>query len=128
MTGLDQVNLAVPGSLVGRGEVPVALEVDGRPANVVTVNLSVGAGDAGHWVLLRWAPGAQQDGLAGYNIYRSTNPGGPYVKLSPALTAGTAFVDTSVVGGETYYYVATAVDGAGDESDYSNEARAVVPR
>jgi uncharacterized protein (TIGR03437 family) len=36
--GLDQVNLRLPRALIGRGEVNVALTVDGSIANVVTVN------------------------------------------------------------------------------------------
>jgi len=37
--GLDQVNVYVPRSLAGAGEVPVVLTVDGVTANVVTVNI-----------------------------------------------------------------------------------------
>jgi uncharacterized protein (TIGR03437 family) len=37
--GLDQVNVYIPRSLVGAGEVPVVLTVDGITANVVTVNI-----------------------------------------------------------------------------------------
>jgi len=37
--GLDQVNLYVPRSLAGAGEVPVILTVDGVTANVVTLNV-----------------------------------------------------------------------------------------
>jgi len=37
--GLDQVNLYVPRSLAGAGEVPVIVTVDGVTANVVTVNI-----------------------------------------------------------------------------------------
>jgi uncharacterized protein (TIGR03437 family) len=37
--GLDQVNLTVPRSLAGAGEVPVVLTVDGVTANVVTVRI-----------------------------------------------------------------------------------------
>jgi len=37
--GLDQVNLMVPRSLVGRGEVDVALTVDGKTANTVRVQI-----------------------------------------------------------------------------------------
>jgi len=37
--GLDQVNVFVPRSLAGAGEVPVVLTVDGVTANVVTVNI-----------------------------------------------------------------------------------------
>jgi len=37
--GLDQVNLRVPRSLIGRGEIDVALMVDGKAANIVNVNI-----------------------------------------------------------------------------------------
>jgi uncharacterized protein (TIGR03437 family) len=37
--GLDQVNLRIPRSLAGRGEVPVSLAVTGRSANTVTINI-----------------------------------------------------------------------------------------
>jgi len=37
--GLDQLNLIVPRSLAGRGEVDVVLTVDGRTANTVKVNI-----------------------------------------------------------------------------------------
>ncbi len=37
--GLDQVNIYVPRSLAGSGEIPVVLTVDGVTANVVTVNI-----------------------------------------------------------------------------------------
>jgi uncharacterized protein (TIGR03437 family) len=37
--GLDQVNVRVPRSLAGRGDVDVVLVVDGKTANTVTVNI-----------------------------------------------------------------------------------------
>lgn len=37
--GLDQVNLPIPRSLIGRGEVDVVLIVDGKTANTVKVNI-----------------------------------------------------------------------------------------
>jgi uncharacterized protein (TIGR03437 family) len=36
--GLDQVNLSLPRSLIGRGEVDIALTIDGQPANIVKFN------------------------------------------------------------------------------------------
>jgi fibronectin type 3 domain-containing protein len=41
--------------------------------------------------------------------------------------AGTSYTDVTVQGGQTYYYVTTAIDSGGNESVYSNEATAVVP-
>ncbi|MGH9843534.1 MAG: hypothetical protein ACREEM_32755 [Blastocatellia bacterium] len=37
--GLDQVNLQLPRGLAGRGEVDVALTVDGQAANVVRIGI-----------------------------------------------------------------------------------------
>ena len=37
--GLDQVNIQIPASLKGQGEVNIALTVDGQAANVVTLNV-----------------------------------------------------------------------------------------
>jgi len=37
--GLDQVNLALSRSLIGRGEVAITLTADGRVANPVTVTI-----------------------------------------------------------------------------------------
>lgn len=37
--GLDQINAAIPRALIGRGEIDVALMVDGRAANVVRINI-----------------------------------------------------------------------------------------
>jgi uncharacterized protein (TIGR03437 family) len=37
--GLDQVNVLLPGSLAGKGEVDVILTADGKPSNTVRVNI-----------------------------------------------------------------------------------------
>ncbi|MGE0131382.1 MAG: hypothetical protein AB7U82_25150 [Blastocatellales bacterium] len=39
LTGLDQVNLLLPPSLAGRGEVDVVLTIDGQTANVVKISI-----------------------------------------------------------------------------------------
>jgi fibronectin type 3 domain-containing protein len=47
--------------------------------------------------------------------------------INTSLDATTAYTDTSVSSGQTYYYVATAVDGSSNESGYSNQTQAVIP-
>ena len=37
--GLDQLNLKLPPSLSGRGDVPVRITVDGQACNIVSVNI-----------------------------------------------------------------------------------------
>jgi predicted phosphodiesterase len=82
--------------------------------------LSATAGDA--QVTLDWDDNTETD-LAGYNVYRSTSPGGYYTKMDSLLpTSG--YLDLAVVNGTTYYYVVTAVDQGNNESSNSNEASA----
>jgi fibronectin type 3 domain-containing protein len=61
-------------------------------------------------------------GATSYNLKRSTTSGGPYSTISSNLAAQ-SYTDTNVTNGTTYYYVATAVNAAG-ESGNSNEVNA----
>jgi fibronectin type 3 domain-containing protein len=57
--------------------------------------------------------------IAGYNIYRSTDPDLPkenWTKLNQALLTRTTYQDDKVEPGKTYYYYITAVDKAGNVS------------
>ncbi len=96
-------------------------------SNSPTIEALTGAGVAQpeHKVNLSWSPSASE--VIGYNVYRGTQPGGPYSLTSDALEATTAFSDPSVQPGNTYFYVVTAVDASGVESTFSNEAQAVIP-
>jgi len=76
-------------------------------------------------VLLSWQ--ASTSNVAGYNIYRGTIDGGPYVKINAALVSPLTYTDSSVASSTTYYYVTTAVDSSGVESVYSNQASAKIP-
>jgi hypothetical protein len=79
----------------------------------------------GHTVTLSWT--ASTSMVAGYNIYISQTTGGPYTKINSGLIAGLTYQDLNAVSGNTYFYVATAVDSSGDESVNSNEVSAVIP-
>jgi hypothetical protein len=78
-----------------------------------------------HTVDLSW--NASSSTVAGYNVYRGTQLGGPYAKLNSSLVAGTTYTDAIVLSGKTYYYVSTAVDSSNLESSYSNQATAAIP-
>ncbi len=82
--------------------------------------------DSGYYVELGWNP-SNSNGVVGYNIYRGHNTGGPYRKINRILRSNTWFNDHYVRNGKTYYYVTTAVNSQGQESAYSNEARAIIP-
>ena len=72
-------------------------------------------------VVLSWRRNRERN-LAGYNVYRSTTPGSGYQKINSSLIQENRYIDVNVTSGETYYYVVTAVNKLGGESDNSNEA------
>ncbi len=74
-------------------------------------------------VSLAWTYGFEPD-LAGYQVLRSTAPGGPYVAVTPALLARPAFVDRTAPPGVPSYYVVQAVDSSGNVSVASAEVSA----
>jgi hypothetical protein len=87
----------------------------------------VDSGPGPHTATLSWTASSSSN-VTGYNVYRGTTSGGPYpTKVNSALITGLSYVDTTVQAGLTYYYVATAVDNGANESDYSNQAPAVIP-
>jgi len=79
-----------------------------------------------HSAALTWTASTSSN-VTGYNVYRGTQSGGPYTKLTLNLVGGTTYTDITVQAGQTYYYVTTAVDNTDNESIYSNEATAVIP-
>jgi alpha-galactosidase len=60
-------------------------------------------------------------GAAGYNIRRAPASGGPYAVIATGLASNT-YIDTTLAGGTTYYYVVSAVNSDG-ESVNSAEIR-----
>lgn len=100
--------------------------VSNDPNSPTVVSLS-GSGftPTAHSVDLSWA--ASSSTVAGYRVYRSTQPGTGYQLVSSLLISGTTFTDSAVQSGLTYYYVVTAVDSQSLESNFSNEATAAVP-
>lgn len=78
-----------------------------------------------HSVTLNWA--ASTSSVAGYNVYRGTQSGGPYTMINTALQSGRSYADLSVQAGQTYFYVVTAVNSSGTESVFSTQVAAVVP-
>ena len=103
-----------------------SVSVTSTASNSVAVPLSgVGVQAVSHSASLTWNPSTST--ISGYNVYRGTQSGGPYNKLTGSLDASTAYTDSTVQSGATYFYVVTAVDSSGNESVNSNEAAAVIP-
>ena len=79
-----------------------------------------------HSVSLAWDASTSPN-VSGHHVYRRTQSSGPYSPINLFLVLSTTFTDSSVLAGQTYFYVVTAVDANGVESIFSNEATAVVP-
>jgi hypothetical protein len=104
------------------------LALNGSSTSSRTTASIAGTGTAPtqHSVDLAWTSSTSSD-VVGYNIYRGTQSGGPYSPLTSAPETGTTETDTTVSGGQAYYYVVTAVNVNSEESVYSNEQKAVIP-
>lgn len=80
-------------------------------------------------IALFWPANPEGD-VAGYLIYRSSDPNLPkekWTKLTPALHTKTTFMDENVEAGKTYYYYVTAVDTVGNVSPPSEVVSETVP-
>jgi hypothetical protein len=111
---------ASAGSLAG--SVTINSNASNSPLSVSLLGTGVAVQ---HSAALSWI--ASTSVVTGYNTYRGAISGGPYTKINSSLTAGTTFTDTSVISGQTYYYVVTAVDSSNVESAFSNQVQAVIP-
>jgi hypothetical protein len=141
VSSAKQTLLANGGSLYD--EVNDTFLLFGDPAMTLKVPLPQrpeGLSAQGHasGVTLSWDEATDCDGndVAGYNVYRSTTPGGTYTQVNTSLITETQYDDLAVsstgaqqtsraaASGTTYYYVVTSVDADGDESANSQEASA----
>jgi hypothetical protein len=121
----QSMNLGVTFAPAATGSVSGSISVVSNATNSpLSVPLS-GSAVATHSVNLSWT--ASTSTVVGYNVYRSSQSGGPYTILDSSLIANTTFTDTTVQAGQTYYYVTTAVDTNNVESVFSNQVSAAVP-
>lgn len=79
-----------------------------------------------HSVTLNWVASTSAN-VAGYLVHRGNTPGGPYTTVTSTPVTGVTYTDNSVLAGQTYYYVVTAIDSSNNASVYSNEALALIP-
>lgn len=87
------------------------------------------APDSTRGLSIFFAPNSEAD-IAGYNIYRSTDPNLPkasWTKLNQSLLTRPSFLDEKVERGRKYYYYLTAVDHAGNVSLPSEVSSETMP-
>jgi hypothetical protein len=70
-------------------------------------------------VPLSWTASTDDQGVAGYRVFRGTTQVGE--------VAGTSFTDTTVVASTTYTYTVKAFDGGGNVSEASNPVTVTTP-
>jgi Abnormal spindle-like microcephaly-assoc'd, ASPM-SPD-2-Hydin len=105
------------------GTLTIVSNATGSPATVAVSGSGVAA-PVQHTVALSWNASSL---AAGYNVYRSVTSGGGYSKLNSSLDSGLSYTDSTVQNGQSYFYVTTAVDAAGNESAFSVEVSANIP-
>ena len=78
-----------------------------------------------HSVTLNWTASTTPN--VSYNVYRALTSGGPYTKIGSVGVGVVTYTDGSALAGQTYYYIARAVDSTNTESAGSNQAQASIP-
>jgi hypothetical protein len=73
-------------------------------------------------VVLNWSASS---GATSYNVKSSTTNGGPYSIIASPTT--TSYTNTGLVSGTTYFYVVSALNGAG-ESTNSSQVSTTIPQ
>lgn len=94
----------------------------GSPPPVAPIGLAAAAVSFSR-IDLAWQDNSSSE--QGFKIERSTD-GSDFAQIATAATDATAYPDTGVSGGTTYFYRVRSYNSAGD-SDYSNTASATTP-
>ena len=103
----------------------VSLTDNSATPSVAIPVTGTGAADTSPQVTLNWSESSS--GVIGYNVYRGTVTGGPYTELTSSPVSGMSYTDSTVVAGDTYFYIVTAVGTDNMQSGYSAQIEAVVP-
>ncbi|MCK4447098.1 MAG: DUF1565 domain-containing protein, partial [Candidatus Marinimicrobia bacterium] len=100
---------------------PIDIISPAPPQNLTAIPGPAAAGQ----VTLRWNQNTESD-LHKYNIYRDTSsPATTLIDSVVGAPPDTFYIDTGLTNGQVYYYRVTAVDDAGNESEYSDEVSAI---
>jgi predicted small lipoprotein YifL len=114
------VSTIVSNRIESEPSVPVSTQVKDIYPPEVPVNLvSFRASDH---IFLTWKAAADPD-LACYRIYRRSPPEKEFQLLADQITTNNYKDSQDLVTGKAYFYVVTAVDSRGNESDFSSAVK-----
>lgn len=119
------LNVTFTPSATGNLTGAVTLTGDGTNSTVIVSLSGTGVQGAAHSVTLSWTEGSPA--VRGYNTYRSNDSGVSYKKLNSAPITTTSYTDSTVQGGQTYFYAATSLNPGNVESKYSDQVSVTIP-
>jgi len=98
-------------------------------SNAPALNISLsgtGTAPVQHSVSLAWDPSPSTN-VASYVVYRRTGASGSFSKVGSTSNTVTTFTDTTVQGGQTYFYQVTCIDSNNLESNADGPVTATTP-
>ena len=116
VTDATRVSLAVAAAMAQlEGPVPPPKGIEAQSQVVYSIFLSHKS------VFINWQQG--DSSIKGYNIYRTTIPHTNYKKLNSSPITGNSFSDMGLDTGSRYFYILTALNQSGEESNFSIEVK-----
>jgi hypothetical protein len=109
----------------GEASAIISFQSSSADSRIEQALVGIGTRGQSHSVNLSWNPGSS--GVVGYNVYRANSSGGPYSRINSAPDPSTSYLDTTVFGGQTYFYVTTAIASNGKQSAFSNWVEVAIP-
>jgi hypothetical protein len=108
------------------GQLTITSNSSTNSTAVITLS---GTGTAAFYAVnLSWeAPTSSVDPVAGYNVYRAPSGSSTYALLNSSPETETSYMDSTVVNGQIYDYIAESVDASGIESIPSNVFTVSIP-
>ena len=122
------LNLQFAPSAAGTATGQLTIASNSTVNPTTTIGLS-GTGTAiAYRIDLAWdAPTDSTDPVVGYNVYRSPGGSSTYARLNSSMVTDTAYVDSTVVSGQTYDCMVKSVDATGIESSPSSMVTISIP-
>jgi hypothetical protein len=108
------------------GTLTITSNAANSPLNIALSGTGVATSASNHTVALTWERSSTSS-VTGYFVYRGTKPSGPFAQLNSSPESSPSYSDSTVSGGQVYYYYVTAVDSSNIQSADSNEVSVTIP-